>query len=466
MRHISMILCGLLMFSISVSYCGAQSATTIPAQSGPSQSGPSPTAMSPEQMQQRMQSLESQVSDLRSRIDQQTAPGSSTTTPINPTDAQITAGYSLDNGFHIQSADGSFLLHPWAFIQGRDAYSYRSIATNDRHDGENGLELPRAKFIIDGNIFSRDLTYQLIWATSDTTGNLGLQDGWGRYHFPGTVFAVEAGNIRDPADHESFLYATKSLTPERSIVNNVLLNGDNIVKAVELTAGYDNPGYLRGSFAFTGGERDFNTTFQNYPTNPASWGLAGRIEYKPMGNWKDYAQFTSLDEKESLLVLGAGADYTEGGPTAGLTHIADAQFKLPEGLTLYTAYLGRYVRHDAGSPAGDGNPTSDALAYASHDTYDATVRVMAGYLIERRFEPFVRYEYLHLDAHEFATPTNYDISDITLGANYYFYGQRAKLSVGASYLPQGSPLSNTLGDLLPTHRGQEFLLQTQFQLIF
>jgi hypothetical protein len=448
-----------LTLGLVTSWCSGQP-TTMPS------AGMSP---SEQQMLKRMQDMQSEMQDLRRRLDA-VQPA---TAPLQPlvqnqphSPPSLNAGYSLDEGFYIRTDDGKFLMHPWLFIQGRDAYNYRSITTDNVHDGENGLELPRAKLIVDGNIVSRDLTYQVIWNSTDTTGNLDLQDAWGRYHIANTIFAVEGGNIRDPVDHEQILFATKSMAPDRSIVNNVLLNGDDIVKGVELSAGYDTPSTVRGEVAFTSGERNFETTFQGYPTNPASWGVAGRVEWKMTGDWKDYAQFTSLDDLHALFVLGAGADYSEGGATAGLTHVVDAQYNLPCGLSLYAAYLGRYVRHDAGSPATDGNPASGAPVFASADTYDATARVMAAYLIGNHFEPFVRYEYLRFDDREFTSPTNNDMSDITLGFNYYFFGHRAKATFGTSYLPQGSPVSNTIGDLLPTHRGQELIVQTQVQLIF
>ena len=63
-----------------------------------------------------------------------------------------------------------------------------------------------------------------------------------------------------------------SLTPGRSIVNNVLLNGDDIVKAVSLSYGYDGNDPFRAELAFTSGERNFDTNFQQFPTNGANWG--------------------------------------------------------------------------------------------------------------------------------------------------------------------------------------------------
>lgn len=462
------------------------------------------TAPSQEDLAQQVQELRAEVQELKTRLDaeeaaknapatasapaanssqQAIATNAGSATPSGPAGtnlragqspqsnqpasknmlADLHAGYNLDKGFIIQSGDGNFLLHPWAFFQFRNATNYRDHSSTGGSDAENGFEMPRAKFILDGNVFTPDLTYQVIWATSDTTGDLQLQDAWARYHFPDTPFAVEGGQIRDPVDHEQIMFATKTLTPERSIVNNVLLNGDDIVKGAEISYGYDQDSPLRDAFAVTSGERNFDTTFQDYPTNTADWGLANRLEWKLTGNWKDYDQFTALKDKEPLLVLGGGFDYTAAGGTSALTHVADVQYDLPSGFSIYGAYLGRYTSDNAGPPTTNGQFTSTSMGRT--DTYDSTVRLMVAQLIHQHLEPFVRYEYLHFDSAEVPAGTDASINDITIGANYYFYGHRAKLTGAASYLPNGSPVSNTLGDLLTTHRGAEVILQIQFQLM-
>lgn len=375
----------------------------------------------------------------------------------------LTAGYIRDKGFIIRSDDGNFLLHPWAFVQIRDATNYRENATATTSDTQTGFELPRMKFILDGNIVSPDLTYQFIWATSNTSGDLGLQDAWARYHLPNTPFAIEAGQIRDPVDHEQIIFATKSLTPGRSIVNNVLLNGDDIVKGASISYGFDGNYPFRTEVAFTSGERNFDTDFQQFPTNSASWGAAGRFEYKLMGDWNDYNQFTGLNNKQPLLVLGAGVDYTEAGDTGGLTHVADIQYTLPNGLSLYAAYLGRYVRNNGGSPATNGGFTGSGPSF---DTYDASVRVMMAYLIQEHWEPFARFEWIDFDSRELAAGTDNVVYDATLGLNYYFYGHRAKLSAAATYLPNGSPVDSTIDDVLASHGGNEVIAQVQLQFIF
>jgi hypothetical protein len=91
---------------------------------------------------------------------------------------------------------------------------------------------------------------------------------------------------------------------------------------------------------------------------------------------------------------------------------------------------------------------------------------MAAYLFDGHFEPFVRYEYLHINPHELPASAVHDvIHDITVGFNYYFHGHRAKVTAGASYLPNGSPISNTNSDLLSNQGGNEVIIEAQFQLI-
>lgn len=390
---------------------------------------------------------------------------------INP----LTGVWDPGKGFVIRSEDGNFLFHPWAFMQVREAVNYREHGqTGGGDDTQNGLELSRAKLVLDGNMFSPDFTYQFIWATNTegaaapAGGSLFLQDAWGRYHIPGTPFAIRAGNIRDPFDHEQILFATRSLTPERSIVNNVVANGDAIVKGVTFSYGFDTPSTdalpspVRFEAGYTGGMRNTDTNLVGFPTNPANWGAAGRVDFKLFGRWLDYTQFTAMGDKEPLLVAGVGADYTEAGITRQFYHVADVQFDLPNSLSFYAAYLGRYTTSNAGAPGTNGAHTTPGVY---PDTYDSTLRAQVGYLISNHFEPFARYEYLHFSNIELPHGSAHDtIQDMTLGFNYYFVGHRAKITAAASYLPDGSPIANTQSDLLANRRN-EVIIQAQFQLM-
>lgn len=466
---------------------GVASAETAP---------PPTTNPTQQQLLDEVRALRSEVGDLRAQLKAQQAitqpaagaapaAAQSVTTPgdlladldrrqsleINP----LTGVWDPGKGFVIRSEDGKFLFHPWAFVQIRDTTNYRQGGRpGGGYSTDSGLELPRMKLIFDGNMFSTDFTYQFIWAVNTeaaaapTGGSLFLQDAWGRYHIPGTPLAVRVGNIRDPFDHEQITFGTRSLTPERSIINNVMANGDGIVKGVTIGYGFDSrspddtPSPVRFEAGYTGGMRNTDTSFVGYPTNPATWGAAGRVDFKLFGRWLDYAQFTALGDKEPLLVVGVGADYTEAGSTRQFSHVADVQFDLPDSLSLYAAYLGRYTTNNSGPPGTNGAQTTPGVY---PDTYDSTLRVQAGYLIARHFEPFARYEYLHFANIELAKGSAHDtIQDMTLGFNYYFVGHRAKISCAASYLPEGSPLASTQSDLLANHKN-EVIIQAQFQLM-
>jgi hypothetical protein len=471
---------GSIGFLIGASWAGLLSAQTAPTPSS------NPTQ---QELLDQVRALRSEVGELRSQLKAQQATTQPSASPaaasggaVTANDllrdidrrqsmdlAGLTAGWDPAKGFVIQSDDKNFLFHPWAFVQIRDTTNYRRAGqTGGADDTQTGLELPRMKMIFDGNIFTTDFTYQFIWSTSTEAaaapagGFLFLQDAWGRYHIPDSPFAIRAGQIRDPFDHEQILFGTRSLTPERSIVNNVMANGDGIVKGISGSYGYDTPSPVRTEIAFTGGERNTDTSFVGFPTNPASYGGAGRFEYKLFGDWKDYTQFTSLDDKAPLLVLGGGVDYTEAGDTGDLLHVIDLQFDTPNGLNFYGAYLGRYTHRNGGAPGTNGSFTTKGRF---PDTYDSTLRFQAGYLFGHHFEPFARYEYLHFDGNELPKGFAHDtIQDLTLGFNYYFVSHRAKLSCAASYLPDGSPIANVQSDLL-TNRKNEVLFQAQFQLM-
>ena len=461
-----------------------------PAQTAPA----NPTQ---QELLDEVRALRSEVKDLRSQLNaehpttqpaSQSAPSDTVAAPglqaepattgamLNDIDRRnsldmtgISAGWDPGKGFVVRSDDGNFVLHPWAFVQVRDTTNYRQSGKAGGGDTtDTGLELPRVKLILDGNMFTTDFTYQIIWATSTegtaapAGGSLFLQEAWGRYHLPETPVAVRAGNMRDPFDHEQILFGTRSLTPERSIVNNVLANGDNIVKGVSFSYGYDLPSPFRTEIAYTGGMRNTDTNFVGFPTNPATWGAAGRFEYKFFGDWKDYTQFTAMGDKHPLLVLGGGIDYTEAGRTDNFSHVIDVQFDTPDGLNVFGAYLGRYVTHNAGAPGTNGGTIA---AGRFPDTYDQTLRIQGGYLFANHVEPFARYEYIHFSGLEIARTSPHNVvQDITAGINYYFVGHRAKFSAAASYLPEGSPIANTQSDLL-TNRKNEVLFQAQFQLM-
>ncbi|HEX8913493.1 MAG TPA: porin [Humisphaera sp.] len=354
------------------------------------------------------------------------------------------AGYT-DKGFIIQSEDGAFSLHPNAQLLFRHASTMREdVKTTGGDDVQSGFEVRRMKFGLDGNLFTKDLKYFFLWATDRKSGNLVLEEAWVDYKLTDAL-TVRAGQYKDFFSHEAMGSSKRLFAAERSLLNDVFTGGDNFVQGAGLI--YDRGGPLRAYISYTDGANAPNQNFQDAPTNKANFGFAGRVEYKVFGDWKAYEDFTTIGNKTDTLVLGAGADYTEAGDTDTLLHTLDAQYETGP-LATYAAFLGRTVKQ------------------AGPDRYDYGFVAQAGYLINGRIEPFVRYDYIHFDQRGIASPLENDVHEITLGVNYYFKGHAAKVTADFTWLPNGSPVTNDGGDILATPAGQnEYILRLQFQLL-
>jgi hypothetical protein len=367
----------------------------------------------------------------------------------------VSAGFASGRGFFLASEDGNFLLHPWLQFQFRETTSYRERVAKGVYDTQSGFEVRRLKFGADGNLFSRDFTYFFQFAVDRHTGNVGLEMAWAKYRFGNSPWAVRAGQFKDPLDHEQLAASRFFPAIDRTLIDDTFANGEGFNKGVSVI--YDPNTFVRAEAAFTGGLKNFNTNFQEFPTNPASWGGAGRIEYKAFGDWKDYERITAYAIKRRSLVFGAGADYTEAGHTGALVHVADAQYQSTNGWSLYTAYLGRYQR---------GVAPKNSKSKLTVDTYDPTFRFQASYALDAQWEPYGRFEYIHFDTREFAAGTQTNVQVITGGVNYYLYGQAAKVSFDLSYLPNGSPVADDGFGILADNRHNELVGRAQLQLVF
>jgi hypothetical protein len=410
--------------------------------------------------------LRAEVKELKERLERQSAavPAPAAVAPI-PFDAAlqdadrhsnrldlspISAGWSIDRGFFLQSDDGNFRLSPFVLFQVRNATSWRDDAkAGGGSDTENGFEIRRLQLGVDGHALTPDLTYRIFWQSSEiTTGNLSLLMAWVQYRFPGTPWIAGGGQFKDPLDHEQLISDAKQLASDRTFVDDTLAGGEAFSRGVTLR--YDQGGPLRAEGAITSGFNVPNLNFQPFPTNPANYGVAARGEYKVLGDWKSYEQFTSQGGSGNLLVFGAGADLTEAGHTDALRHVIDAQCNLGP-LGLYASYLGRYTRGNTAGRRGD--------------TYDPSARVQISYLFSPNIEAFGRYDYVHLDGREFTAGTASTVHEITAGANYYFHGQAAKATVDLSYLPNGTPLADPGNDILQSIGHRELILRAQLQLM-
>ena len=165
---------------------------------------------------------------------------------------------------------------------------------NNTDDTQNGFEIRRAKFGVEGNAFSKELTYRFQLAVDRHNGNPVLEDAWVRYQFADGL-SLRGGQFKDPFAHES-LMPSRFMAAERTFTNDFFSPGDNYVQGVDLIYERDK---VRADVAFTDGSSNgSNQNFEDFPTNHADYGGAGRVEYRAMGDWKDYEEYTAYGIEE------------------------------------------------------------------------------------------------------------------------------------------------------------------------
>lgn len=374
------------------------------------------------------------------------------------------AGYK-DGKLLIQTADGNFLFHPYAQFQVRQVTTLLEDASGSSDNWQNGFEIRRMKFGVDGNVFTKDLSYAFQMAFDRNGGTPNLEDAWAKYRFL-PEWTVIGGQFKDPLAHESLVSSKYFLALERSLVNDVFANGDNYIQGVGVT--WDNQDNCRVSGAFHDGANvypginGFNNNFQDFPNPNGSkfagdFGGAGRFEYKAFGDWKNYNDFGNLGLKKDLLVFGAAADFTQAGGTSVITETADVNYKMTNGWSLYFA---GYADQVSNSPVS-------ASAVATHNVYNWGALAQVGYMFAPKWEAYGRYDFIYFGDNSalLGSSTQQNVQEISLGVNYYIHGQAAKFTLDVTYLPEGSPVSDSGAGILIDDGHAEFIAAAQFQLL-
>ena len=387
--------------------------------------------------------------------------------------------YDPSEGFLLQTADRSFSLHPAFMAQFRAVANFRQGITQSTGGGEAGgigadnqfgFEVRRLRFSLDGNVLTPNIMYYVQFA-ADQGSSVGLLDAYVLYRISDqSPLALKAGQFKDPVWHEQNLLPSNLLAADRSLVN-ALIGGGQTQRVQGMAIIYDQDN-LRGQLVAHDGYNSQNTSFveaggmgnevgAGAGVTPTDFGLSVRAEDLVIGDrtpefnpFVEYDQFTALRAKQDIVVLGGGADYSQSGSDNVTFHTLDASYESVSGLSAYAAYLGAYRHIHAlkGVPLGN--------------YYDSGALAQAGYMLTSRIEPFVRYDYTHLDGSALTGVSQDNIHEITVGANYYFHGQRAKATVDVSYLPNGCPTDvDTLGILKDDGHAEIFVrMQVQIEI--
>jgi len=298
--------------------------------------------------------------------------------------AEMGAGY--DNGFYIRAGD-SWILRPSVLFQFWNVTDFRQDVPkggDSSDEWDNGFEVHRLQLAFEGTAFTKDLTYAFRWQTNSDGGSFTLLDAYARYMFADD-WGVRMGQFLDPISNEHLMSDGKLLTAERSLADQALAGGimGRVQGASLIYGGYSKNNPINVEIAFTDGAHSANTNFTKADT-AADWGVSGRAEWKAMGAWQDYADFTAKGTKEDLLVLGIGADWSQNGDANLAVSVLDGQWETASGLGVYGAGMIRYAE-------------GGALPGGTENTTDWAALIQAGYMLTTSWEIFGRYDYIGFD---------------------------------------------------------------------
>src|SRR4051812_32698094 len=313
------------------------------------------------------------------------------------------AGY--DNGFYIRQGD--FELRPTVWMQFRNVINYREDTAGAK-DNEfvQGFEIRRARLDLQGHAFANNIQYQFQWEANREGGGVTLLDAWAKWNF-NNDWGVKVGQFKDPLTHEKLVSASRQLAADRTMVDNILGGSlyDRVQGVTAIYGGADptknNP--LNVEFGLTDGGPSKNTNFTKHGFD---FGLVARAEYKLMGDWRDYRDFTAKGTSKDLFVVGGALDWSQAGNANLVLGTVDAQWENTAGLGVYGAILFGH---------------RDQEFTGTDDSTDWGLLIQAGYMLNKSWEAFGRLDMTMFDNDVvFAGGGSEDtFYEITVGANYY-----------------------------------------------
>jgi hypothetical protein len=337
---------------------------------------------------------------------------------------------------------------------------------------QDGFDIRRAELGVDGHLWTPNFKYYVMLITGNGTGVPVLDDAYMTYQIGDGPFIVKAGQFVDPVWHEDNVGDEYQLVADRSLVN-AIIGGSELgltrlgfdAERVEGVGVRFEQGNIHAEADLHNGYNSANTKFidtANMPfaPKPENFGMSGRFEYKVFGDdagWDEYKQFSALNDKEDILILGTGCEWTENGDENNFFYTFDGQYDTTWGLGAYAAVYGY----------NDNIPkavviTPGTAAIAGH-FLNSGFLAQGGYLIPNtQWEPYIRWDLTHLDGK--LSQQQHTTNEFTLGANYYLFGQHAKVSGDVTFMPSGPPVDADSLGILADERRKEFVGRIQFQL--
>ncbi|MSR28359.1 MAG: hypothetical protein EXS03_02140 [Phycisphaerales bacterium] len=378
---------------------------------------------------------------------------SETRTSLQGTGA--TAGW--DKGFFLSSADGNFSLRFVGSMQTRYAYNYQPPENQVASGGdpivvnEWGFEMRRVELEFLGHIIDPSWEYKVklsfnsnnavvqTGAGVQTTSNAAvLEDAYVRKDL-GNGFGLRVGQFKSNYDFEETISGTALQFAERTLLNSYF--STKFIQAVQLE--YRND-FVRVLANYNDGGGNRNVSAIGAEVN-VEWATAGRVDWKLMGDWTQFREFTSWRSSDMAILLGGAYNWQRGGGSnafnpnyvgnsdgINISYTGDANLRY-DGFSLFGAVLGNtfYAR-----PDGEASVTSLGAI------------VQGAYHLTDDLEVMARFEYLNVSGGTTsvaATPSAINAQRLniyTVGANYYIDKNKVKLTADVGYVVGGILFTN------------------------
>lgn len=381
------------------------------------------------------------------------------------TDHPISGGaatFKPGGGLQVRSADGRFSLRVSLWAQLRLTANHNQIPAMGLANPSAGLEITRARLIVAGEMFSKDIHYlaHLMFAPKD----LGFKDGvatrapvflWFTSYTRLKHANLQAGFFFVPYSRQRLTLATSWQMLENSSASYEFTLAQDIGVQVS-SPDIGGLGLLRYSAGIFSGEG-----FDWARSSDTGFNYAGRLEFLPLGMFQDYAEadferrrtprlalaiayaFSDRDHQNRAIL---GTPFADGGTMSAHNLTADLMFKWSGLSFLADFYLRDGWRQPGSLKAMDGTPIA---VQAARNGVGWTTQI--GLLLPRtRFEVVGRFSGIRPLKQ---VPTSLTRQDETgAGLNYYFYRHALKLQL--DYIHTWAPGR-------PTGRSDQMRLQLQ-----
>jgi hypothetical protein len=407
----------------------------------------------------------------------------------------VTAGY--DKGFYIQQGDEDQIKFNalfdlrYTFAQATNKTSLTNTALGADHLGDSsGFNLNDAQLTASGYLFKHGQTQvfykfmgnfgTLYQPATAQNGSFIANEFYGGFAFDDGL-RFRAGSVVVP------------LTPLRGITNYGGLTFPDVSDAAlpflpGLGLGADVYGTLLDNTVTydllvcngSNGEQETNST-QPLDTRDNRLGVYTRGQWAFAGNVDDFRDESDVEGHDKFVgIVGGGFGYESQNPTAtaypgpqttlgisGLSsatgvgfgpkytvngnvfrYVGDVRFKY-QGFSFFGEALYQHIASET--------PTF-IPGWPEHSIGETGYFAQAGYfVIPRHLEIAGRFGQLYTNG------LHHEMDEYTVGVNYYFHGQNAKLQLAETYIPRQAALTNNNGSIANT---QDWVTQLQFQLKF